>query len=46
MIIYLKGISVKCSSFNGNVKINNASLKFILKLSTQKGKFSLYKNQI
>ena len=40
MIVYLKGISVKCSSFN------DASLKFILKLSTQKGKFSLYKNQI
>ena len=32
--------------FNGNVKIINASLTFLIKVLTQKARFNLYKKQI
>ena len=46
-IFYIvNGISEKSFSFNFNVKINNASLKLPMKVSTQKAKFNFYKNEI
>ena len=46
-IFYIvNGISEKSFLFNFNVKINNASLKLPMKVSTQKAKFNFYKNEI
>ena len=45
VIFYIvNGISEKSFLFNFNVKINNASLKLPMKVSTQKAKFNFYKN--
>ena len=46
MIVYLRGISNEGFLFNGSVNVTNVSLKFLIKVPTQKAKFSLYKNQI
>ena len=45
MNICLNGILQEGFLFDGNVKIINASLKFLIKVATQKTKFNLYKNQ-
>ena len=49
LIICLKGISEESFLFNGNVKIINASLKFLIKVPTKKSKIlqkSLHKSDI
>ena len=46
MVIYLKGISEEGLLFNGNVKVINASLKFLIQVTIKKRKLNLYKNQI
>ena len=45
MNICLNGILQEGFLLDGNVKIINASLKFLIKVATQKTKFNLYKNQ-
>ena len=42
--VCLKGTSEERFLFKVNVKIINASLMFLLKVPTQKARFSLYKN--
>ena len=37
MLIYLKGISDEGFLFNGNVKVINASLKFLIQVAIKKG---------
>ena len=37
MVIYLKGISEEGLLFNGNVKVINASLKFLIQVAIKKG---------
>ena len=46
MNICLKGILQEGFLFDGNVKIINANLKFLIKVATQNTKFNFYKNEI
>ena len=46
MNICFNGILQEGFLFDGNVKIINASLKFLITVATQKTKFNRYKNQI
>ena len=45
-IICLKGISEEGFLFNGNVKIIDANLEFLIKVTRQKAKTNRYINQI
>ena len=46
MIICLKGILEEGFLFNGNVKIIDANLEFLIKVTRQKAKTNRYINQI